>query len=424
MRRFGPGASRREANPLAAASIPCEGDLVKDGTGRSLRLGSELGTGGEGTVYEVSNTLACKVYRPDRFDVTTARKLELMTSKQVDHSSICWPVSLAYDAHRKPVGYLMPKARGKELMRSVFIPPLLRITFPVWTRRHLVELASTILDAVAHLHSLNVLIGDVNARNILVENESTVFFVDCDSYQIERFPCPVGMPPFVAPELYGKSGSLGSKLRTEENERFAIATLVFMLLHPGKAPYSHQGGEDPANNVQKRHFPYPLGGPGDRVPSGPWRFMWSHLPRWLKEEFHRVFCPDARPSDRQSVGEWQEFMRRYQSDLDKGYVYDEMFPKCFKVNNEDEARIHGIPWRFCEGCGAGFPAYDDSDTKCSACRSRLQGTSRQQQSTPPTRRLEREASVRPRPASPRSEISHQPNLYTAVRKLIAHFKGE
>lgn len=138
-------------------------------------------------MYEIGNDFACKVYRPDRFKLATVRKLERMTSKQVDHPSICWPKSMAYVAQDKPVGYLMPKARGKELMRSVFIPPLLRTTFPHWTRRHLVELASTILDAVAHLHALNVLIGDVNARNIMVENESTVFFVDCDSYQIEGF---------------------------------------------------------------------------------------------------------------------------------------------------------------------------------------------------------------------------------------------
>ena len=375
-------------------------------------------------MYEIGNDLACKVFRPDRFKLATAHKLERMTSKQVDHPSICWPKSMAYDAHNKPIGYLMPKARGKELMRSVFIPPLLRSAFPLWTRRHLVELASTILDAVAHLHELNVLIGDVNARNILVENESTVFFVDCDSYQIEGFPCPVGMPPFVAPELYEKSGSLGSRPRTEENERFAIATLVFMLLHPGKAPYSHQGGEDPSNNVQKRHFPYPLGDRrGDGVPSGPWRFMWSHLPRYVKVEFHRVFGPEARTSDRLSVAEWQELMRRYRNDLGKGYVSDEMFPKGFKQINKDQAQQHGIPWRICEGCGAGFPAYGDSDTKCRACRSPLPGAPRRPQFTRPTPRGTQGALESPRPASRRSQRS-RPNPLSAVRKIITLFNRE
>ena len=375
-------------------------------------------------MYAIGNDFACKVYRPDRFKLATACKLERMILKQVDHPSICWPKSMAYGAHGKPIGYLMPKALGKELMRSVFIPPLLRAGFPLWTRRHLVELTSTILDAVAHLHALNVLIGDVNARNILVENESTVFFVDCDSYQIEGFPCPVGMPPFVAPELYAESGSLGSKPRTEENERFAIATLVFMLLHPGKAPYSHQGGEDPSNNVQKRHFPYPLRDRrGDRVPSGPWRFMWSHLPLYVKEEFHRVFGPEARLSDRLSVAEWQELMHRYRNDLGKGYVSDEMFPKGFKQINQDQARQHGIPWRVCEGCGAGFPAYDDSDTKCRACRSPLPGAPRRPQFTRPTRRATHGALESSRPASLRSQSS-RPNLLSAVRKIIRLFNRE
>ena len=375
-------------------------------------------------MYAIGNDLACKVYRPDRFKLATTCKLERMIFQQVDHPSICWPKSMVYDAHGKPVGYLMPRARGKELMRSVFIPPLLRTAFPLWTRRHLVELTSTVLDAVAHLHALNVLIGDVNARNILVENESTVFFVDCDSFQIEGFPCPVGMPPFVAPELYGESGSLGSKPRTEENERFAIATLVFMLLHPGKAPYSHQGGEDPSNNVQKRHFPYPLRNRrGDRVPRGPWRFMWSHLPFKVKENFYRVFGPEARPSDRLSVAEWQELMHTYRSDLRKGYVSDEIFPKGFKLLNQDQALRYGIPWQVCEGCGEGFPAYDDSDTKCRACRSPLPGAPRRPQFTRPTPRARRGALESSPPASLRSQRS-QPNPLSAVRKIIRFFNRE
>ena len=38
------------------------------------------------------------------------------------------------------------------------------------------------------------------------------------------------------------------------NENFAVATLLFMIMLPGKPPYSQQGGEDPVSNIMKMNF--------------------------------------------------------------------------------------------------------------------------------------------------------------------------
>lgn len=357
--------------PLNMTEIPGSDDVVKDANGAPLRLGEKLGSGGEGTTYETDNALVCKVYQRSRLKQSTIDKIKLMSSRQVRHPAICWPISLAYNSHNEAVGYLMPKAEGKELQTTVFIPPRLQKIFPHWIRWHLVQLTSTILNAVAYLHSLNVLLGDINARNILVQDASTVFFVDCDSYQVEGFPCPVGQPPYLAPELYGEK--LSSTLRTLEHEHFAIATLVFMLLHPGKPPYSHEGGGDPSENVRKQHFPYPLGDRhGSRSPTGPWRFIWSHLPYYVKEAFYKkVFGPDSHLSKRLSVTEWQALMRRYENDFAKGYFSDELFPKGFKQLTKEQAEQNGIPWRYCGVCGKGFPVYQDHFTKCYDCRAGL-----------------------------------------------------
>ncbi len=356
-------ATQLDETPVAITSIPGPGDVVKDEKGSSLHLGDRLGSGGEGTVYETDNGLVCKVYQPQRFKGFTIDKIKLMTSRRVRHQAICWPVSLAYNSRGEAVGYLMPRGQGKELQRTVFIPPLLQKTFPHWTRRHLVKLTSTILNAVASLHSLNVLLGDINARNILVQDESTVFFVDCDSYQVEGFPCPVGMPPYLAPELYGKE--LRSTLRTLEHEQFAIATLVFMLLHPGKPPYSHQGGGDPSENVRKRHFPYQRGSQGAHgAPAGAWRFIFSNLPWRMKDAFHKVFSDDKRLS----IVHWQDLMRRYEDSLGKGDISDELFPKGFKQIDQTQAQQQGVAWRMCEVCGQGFAAYEAHFTKCYTCK--------------------------------------------------------
>ena len=340
-----------------------EGGVVKDKDGNSIRLLSKLGAGGEGTVYETNQVeLVCKIYHPDRLKKYIIDKLDLMVTRQISHPAICWPISRAYNSHGEMVGYLMSKAEGRALQPTFFIPPLLRKTFPEWTRVNLVNLSATILDAIAYLHSLNVLLGDINPRNILVQNESTVFLVDCDSYQVQNYPCPVGMPPYLAPELYEKP--LSSILRTERDEAFAVATLVFMLLHPGKPPYSHEGGADPSGNVLRHHFPYPRGDRGAQgVPPGAWRFMFSHLPRYMKDTFHGVFTD----GERLPVGDWQKLMSRYRSDLRRGYVSKDSFPKEFKRPSRQQIEA-GIGFlRQCTVCGEEFATFDINEVVCRRC---------------------------------------------------------
>ena len=196
------------------------------------------------------------------------------------------------------------------------------------------------------------------------------------------------MPPFLAPELHGVQ--LRTHLRDIEAERFAIATLVFMLLHPGKPPYSHQGGEDPSKNVRNRHFPYPLGDQsGDRVPPGAWRFMWSQLPYYMKEKFHEVFSDGKRLQ----LDEWMDLLGRYENDLTKGYVSKEPFPTEFKRLSRKQVEQKGGKWRKCGSCGKGFGAFAHGDTTCRNCRYKQQQTSRASQ---PTRPRSRPSAPRPR----------------------------
>lgn len=263
------------------------------------------------------------------------------------------------------VGYLMPAAQGKELQRAIFIKPLLQRTFPHWTRNELATLTLAVLESIQELHERNVLLGDINPRNILVYDETHVFFVDTDSYQIEDFPCPVGTATFLTPDLLGKN--LATILRCFSDEFFAVATLVFMLLMPGKPPYSHAGGEDPAENVRRRHFPYGLAEKkGKGVPDGPWRFMWSHLPYYLKEAFHSVFVDE----DSFTTDYWVTLLRRYQSDLARGHVSEEIYPTTFKRLRREDVVRKGGTWLQCRECGTGYGVFDRNTASqlCPDCR--------------------------------------------------------
>jgi rRNA-processing protein FCF1 len=361
------GAPRNDDRTIPITKVPRVGDFVRDAAGRSMRLTTVLGSGGEGSVFGTDCGLVCKVYDERRLTVGLRNKLDLMLSKPVQHPAICWPASLATNERGELVGYLMPAAQGKELQRTIFIKPLLQSTFPHWTRRELVMLALAALQPILELHERNVLLGDINPRNILVGDERHVFFVDTDSYQLEDFACPVGTATFLTPDLLGKN--LATVLRNFSHEFFAVATLVFMLLMPGKPPYSHAGGEDPAENVRRRHFPYGIAEKkGKGVPDGPWRFMWSHLPFYLKEAFHGVFAD----GETLTTDEWVTLLGRYQSDLARGHVSDEIYPTTFKRLRREDVLRKGGAWLPCKGCGAGYGSFD-RDTNgqlCPDCRNR------------------------------------------------------
>ena len=242
---------------LRVSEMPIEGSNVLTSKG-SIKLTKELGSGGEAIVYLTNTPYVAKIYKNDNITKRKYEKIKLMLSKNINCSGICYPVEIIYNSKNEFVGYLMPQAKGQELQKSVFGPkPLFLKKFPDWKKRDTVELCVTILGKIKYLHDRNIIMGDINPANILVVSPKEVYFVDTDSYQVEDFPCPVGTNNYTAPEIQRKHFS--DFLRTRGNENFAVATLLFMIMLPGKPPYSQQGGEDPISNIIKMDFSYPFG---------------------------------------------------------------------------------------------------------------------------------------------------------------------
>ena len=113
--------------------------------------------------------------------------------------------------------------------------------------------------------------------------------------------------------------------------------MLFMILVPGKPPYSQQGGESPEKNIVEANFPYPLGDDhkSKNVSPGPWRYIWSHLPYRLKELFHKAF----RENQRITISEWLDALRAYKNDIAKGYLSNDIFPAGLKVPKGQGSRL-------------------------------------------------------------------------------------
>ncbi|WP_308526909.1 zinc-ribbon domain containing protein [uncultured Oscillibacter sp.] len=342
---------------LPACQFPQTGDLVRTNQG-DIRLGPALAKGGEGTIYDLEDGTVAKIYREEKRTVLRRDKLALMTSQSVSIPGVCWPRELLWDGAGNFLGYRMERARGTELQKCAFTRQALERYFPEWKKLDMVHLAVTILEKISALHRCGVLLGDINPRNILVVSPEEVWLVDCDSYQVGGYPCPVGTVRFTAPEI--QHCRFSGFLRTPGNEAFAVATLLFMLMLPGKSPYAQQGGEDLGEVIREMNFPYPCGeNRSDHTPAGAWRFLWSHLPRYTKENFYGTFQRGGRYSTEQTrltVEQWLTAFRYYGKLLEENKLQDpqsgELFPDRWKITDPDDLLVyqHAV----CQECGKPF----------------------------------------------------------------------
>ena len=336
---------------LPVSFLPEEGDTIF-ADNQAIQLKEKIATGGEGSVYATNTPYVCKIYKKEMINTYKYEKIKIMLKNKIQYPGICWPIEAVFNQNQEFIGYLMPKATGRELQRSVFQPQLLKLRFPDWKKRDTVELSVTILKMIKHLHDRNIVLGDINPMNILVVSPKEVYFVDTDSYQIEDFPCPVGTINYTAPEIQRKP--FNTFLRTFGNEYFAVTSLLFMLMLPGKPPYSQQGGESPVDNIINMNFSYPLGeNSNQKAPEGPWRYMWSHLPYYIKSAFYTTFRKGEEGSteeNRMTTEEWLGKMTHYLKLLDSGKFgeQDQMSIELFPTRHKKNVNLTYVHCKLCK----------------------------------------------------------------------------
>ena len=87
--------------------------------------------------------------------------------------------------------------------------------------------------ALDALHALGIVVGDLNDGNVLVVGDE-IRFIDVDSMQFGRWPCPVAHERYLAPELYGVDLSAAPRF-LPEHDWYAFLVLLFSALlyvHP------------------------------------------------------------------------------------------------------------------------------------------------------------------------------------------------
>lgn len=217
---------------------------------KRYNLGEKLGAGGEGTVYRIvqDSTLAAKIFHAGTKDMDEMRrKLETMISMPIQPVidgllHIAWPIDILYDGSDF-AGYVMPLVTAPHKIFEIYRDdPGRDKILPEYTWKFSVQYAYNLSWLVWYMHMNDIVIGDMNMKNIHIDNTGCVVLIDCDSFDItnpktkEHFPCRVGLPEMLAPELQ-TVGSLSNGRFSKESDNFSLAIHIFRLLMKNADPF-------------------------------------------------------------------------------------------------------------------------------------------------------------------------------------------
>lgn len=363
-RRIGEVRLVKDTNELIPVDIiPTTNDVVFDSDGKRIVLGSQLGCGGEGTIFRCDyKGKVVKIYQKNKLTVTRMNKLNLMIQKKPNIRKLCWPEDLIFNEKNQFIGYIMKSAEGyKEFGLTVLklnSDTVAEKTMKGWDRKALVELCYDLCKTFNELHKNGILMGDVNPRNMLLNtsnpnNHLDYVMVDCDSYQIEGYPCPVGTVVFTSPKIYERNNvettnlDFSCFLRTIEDENYSIASLLFHILMLNQSPFAKKNGEENIlDAIRKYDFAYILKGNQDNtgadVPDGPFRMIWNNMPNDIKQGFGDVF----KFGNNVEIDWWINKLYKYLKQIEKGIYTDKLKPVLYLDINGDFTTLFK-----CDMCG-------------------------------------------------------------------------
>ena len=133
---------------------------------------------------------------------------------------------------------------------------------------------TNLIYTVNGIHEQGYIMGDFNQQNILVGPNALINIIDCDSFQVTGhdetvYTCPVGKPEFSSPRLLSElkqtctgptcpqpglqqrhQKSYSCVVRPMDDDRFALAVMLYLLLMEGCHPY--KGAVGPNSSIQER----------------------------------------------------------------------------------------------------------------------------------------------------------------------------
>jgi DNA-binding helix-hairpin-helix protein with protein kinase domain len=285
-----------------------------------VRLGKQLGKGGEGTVFEVEGRpdSAAKIYLAA---ISTERADKLVAMAAVRTAALdqltAWPTDVLRQSDGKVCGFVMANLRASKDIHKLYSPKSRLADFPQADWRLVVRAALNTARAFSVLHQAGHLVGDVNHGGVRVSPDATVKLIDTDSFQISHqgrtFLCEVGVQDFTPPELHGKA--FKQVTRTANHDNFGLAVLIFQMLMNGRHPfagrYSGPGDMPIEKAIPEFRYAYGRDTARTRMSPPPLSASPAAASPWVSDLWERAFGTEgAKPGGRPKAEDWVQALTK------------------------------------------------------------------------------------------------------------------
>lgn len=305
---------------------PLYNAIYGDGHFEKICLGEMINKGGAaGKIYlDASHPrTVAKIFHNRNKSPTNRQKLEAMllnrpnfpkTMKDgVECVQIAWPEALLEDENGFCVGYLMPMINMEEAVSlDHLMQKAIRKKLGLPEKyAYRVFAAYNVSSMVAAMHKCGHYIVDLKPSNVSVYKDTMmVAMVDCDGFSIKgendnRYPAE-----FVSEEyIYPEGMDLACDEMGEEQDKFALAVMIFKLLNNGIHPFSGIPRKSDVemltiqNRIENYHYAYGLWPDSYQAPH-PYTIH-EYFDKKTLELFERAF---VKGEERPSAKEWQEHL--------------------------------------------------------------------------------------------------------------------
>lgn len=219
--------------------------------GRSIRLkaGKIIGKGGEADVYDIGGGEVLKLYKqPGDVDYTNNPAMQQAAAYRLKEqqrklpafprnlpASVVAPVAVALNGKNGTVmGYTMPYLSGMEVLLS-YGDRKYRDQGGI-DGNQVAAVFQKLHTVVREVHQEQVVIGDFNDLNVLVDGNGEAWLVDADSMQFGNFPCRTFTARFVDPLCCQPDQLLLTTPHNQQSDWYAYNIMLMQsLLYVG--PY-------------------------------------------------------------------------------------------------------------------------------------------------------------------------------------------
>jgi serine/threonine protein kinase len=301
--------------------------LFKGTNGHLYEVEKLLGSGGQGSVFQVKSKAdgklyAIKWYHPSIATADQLTRLQMLVEQgapriALDSIEFIWPLEIVSDPESTGYGYLMPLVDRSQYVSLNTIIMSGKVKQP--NPRILARLSYLVCVALDAIHAAGLAYCDINLKNLVFfdpqKGRVRVIIWDNDNVVVNNADVEIrGVWEFMAPEV-----ALGQAKPNAETDLYSIAVLLYymwMWEHPmdGKKTFSIYCWDIPAKRKFFAQEPVFAFHPSDtsNAATGVNRLelsvqRWEKLcPPVLKKAFTKSFTEGVRePSKRIRLADWR-----------------------------------------------------------------------------------------------------------------------